>query len=143
MSIVTLQTRIKALIDGIKVASGIAATFAYEPTSVDSTPAVSIVVDDGGNDLYSTSNQTNLTVPFLIRVMVEKTTDDATQTALLLGIVDDILDELRKKSNQTLSGDAHSMQVTGFSPIVSAQKGNTNVYYVDIAVEAKTLKSIL
>ncbi len=141
MSIINIQTALYNIIDGIKVAAGISAVYKYPLTDVSITPSVMVLLTDSSEEFHSTG-QNSLNANFVIRIIVEKATDDSAQNTTLLTIVDAILDALRLKTNQYLSCNAYSVLSTGISPVQVDKLGNTYVFYVDISVETRAFKTI-
>jgi len=141
MSFVNIRSELKSIIDAIKVAAGIATVYNYPPTTVGNTPAVAIL-DGRSDDSYGDTARNMVETQFIVRTMVEKTTDDSTQMTALLTVVDALLVELRKNTNATLNCQSHSILITS-EPSDVASIGDVNVFYKDIVVTAQSLKTVV
>lgn len=144
MSISTNRAQLKSIVDGVMADDvGIAVTYNYQPSviSASATPAVCVIWDGSSDRTLSTSKNTWIN-KFVIRTILEETSDYSTQMNLLFTIVDALMVALRDKTNITLSGNAHKMLMTDVSPVLSSQLGNMKVWYIDIEVEVMSLESI-
>ena len=137
----TIQTAIYNAVDGIKTAAQIDAVYKYNPISLDGTPAVIIVPDTSGETILTT-DQNELATNFIVRCMVENTSDQSTQVTRLLAVVDAVMAELRKDDNQTLGGNCHYFLVEEIKPIDYGKVESLEVMFMDLRISARLLKSI-
>lgn len=146
MSIKTVRNRIITLLEAIQVAAGFDDTYYEMPTELEATPAVAVLTD-GGSEIALSWSDNDQEIQFRVRCMVEKLTNsanqDKTQTDKLLDLVDDVLAELRKKANETLSGDAYALDFPTYESLQVGQVGNMHVFYIDVLVRARGCKSVL
>lgn len=144
MSLVTLQTRIHGIIDAVKATHGIVAVYKYPLTDVGSTPAVTVEFAGFNEEFedFGDTSHNELRARWVVRIVVERTTDDSTQYAKILDLIDDVLGILRDDANDTLSGDAHLAIPESGGPIYPAQYGDVKVFACDIMYEARTLKTL-
>jgi len=111
------------------------------PTQVLITPCVAILSSNGTETPDSTCTN-SMEMNYILRCMVEQKDDsdnDRAQTTKLIQLVDDVLDELRKKTNVTLNGDSYNLTFTWGELLVGAT-GSLTVFYLDVIVTASTLK---
>jgi len=143
MSFVAIRTELKAIVDGIKVAAGIATVYDYPPTNVGNTPAVAIMDNESDDDYADTGNNA-VTTSFVIRTIVEKgkSTTNSTQVTALLTVVDALLVELRKKEHATLNCQSHSLLISSSSTEVGSI-GDLDVWYKDITVVVESFKTVV
>jgi len=133
MSLVSIQNQLDTLITAI---ASVATTYKYEPVKVNVTPAVAIILGPS-NEIVESNRQDKLNGNFVLRCIVERTTDDATQTAKLMGLVDDVLAVIRLDSNRCISGAWQDISIDGISPVIGAEKGDVKILYVEILVGTK------
>ena len=132
------------LITLLGTVTGVKQIYYDMPTTVEVTPSVAVMLQPGLEELDSTCTN-DMDINYLFRVMVEKKDDadnDRAQTTILIQLIDDILDKLRLKTNSTLNGDSYILTFA-WGEMLAGEAGSIQVWYVDIAVNAKTLKSIL
>ncbi len=145
MSLVAIRSEIIECIQDVQVAANIQAIYYDMPTKIVATPAVAVLIDQGGED-FATTAQNKVTQRFVIRCMVEKNPDssdqDATETTALLTMVDAILAELRKDDHQTLEGQSYSFMSISWEGVKVGQANDVVCFYFDIIVEAKVLELI-
>lgn len=141
MSLEDVRSELGTLLSAV---TGLKKVYYESPTIVDTTPSVAVLLRPGSEE-YDTTCTNSMNIAFALRVMVEKKDDSdngLAQTTLLLQLIDDILDKVRLKSNTTLNGDAYSV-LGEWGEIAVGDAGNMPVYYSDVLVNAKTLKSIV
>lgn len=141
----TLRDALATVIDGIKATAGFNAIYYQQPTSVPITPAVVILID-GGNEEFETTQHNSLILDVTIRVMVEKiknsADNDKTETDKVLTISDAILAELRKKSTMTLSGASYYMLATNIGKLLVSGITEHDVHYQDLKITVKSIKDV-
>lgn len=142
MSLEDVRAELASILSSI---TGVKKVYYESPTIIDTTPAVAILLRSGSEE-YDTTCENTMNIGYVLRAMVEKKDDSdngKAQTDKLLALLDDILDEVRKRSNTTLNGDSYSV-LAEWGEIGVGDAGNgIPVYYSDILVNAKTLKSIV
>lgn len=135
-----VRTQLKAILDALVATTDLVSAYDYQPVNVGTTPIATVVFESGGEDLEDSINNT-FNIDYTIRVIVEDTGDFSAQITKLLGLVDNILDELRKDDNWTLSGVSYFALSTAVSPVFGDEAGDIEVLYQEIKVTTKVLKS--
>ena len=145
MTINTIKTELKNIVDSVKTANDeISTTFDYMPVSPEGTPAVAVIFT-GGRDEYGDTEKNKFVTNFVIRVMIEHTlnqTDDSADIAKILDITDDLLLVLRNKDNILLNNNTYKSTITSVSDVREGELATMKVLYVDISIEAKSLRAI-
>ena len=145
MSLVSIRAAIKALLDGIKAANNVTTVYDYPVTNVAETPTIVLLDAEGSEDYESTAqNQSNLR--WVVRVVVEKQETqaaDSTAVTTLLTIMDAVMVELRKKSNHTLSDNAHSFIIENVDPTEAGMQGDVPVFYKDVRLITQSFKTVV
>lgn len=142
MSVTTIRSQLKTVVDAVQTAQGeIAVTYDYQPSIIATTPAVCVIWDGSSDERGDTANNV-WNSKFIIRTILEETSTFSTELTLLFSILDDLMEALRDKDNITLSGNAHKMLMVEVTPVLGATLGNMKVFYVDIIVEVRSLKAI-
>jgi len=136
-----IRSQLETIITAIMASAGIASLYDYNPIELGSTPAVLILHNTSGEEINNT-DETELTVSYIIRVIVEGTNDRDTQTTKLLTLTDAIMAELRKDDNETLSGNCHYFLAEHIESPADAEFAEMPVMFQDIVINAKILKSI-
>jgi len=137
----TIQTQIYNILNAIKSANNIDAIYKYNPITLDGTPAV-IVVPTNSQEEIITTDQNQLSTNFIVRCVVENTSDQSAQVTRLLTVVDVVMAELRKDDNETLGGNCHYFLVEDISPIEYGEMETLKAMFMDLRVSARLLKSI-
>jgi len=141
MSLLSIRNEI---IEVLNTVVKIKAIYYESPTIVNITPSVAVLLAPGVDEPDTTCDNT-MNSSYILRLMVEKTDDNdngKAQTDRLLVIVDEVLDKMRLKTNTILDNQAYSM-MPDWGGVSIGDAGNLNVYYVDVTLSIKTLKSIL
>lgn len=142
MSISTLRTQVKAVVDAVQTAEGkISTTYDHQPIEIVGTPSVAVIYTGAEDSIGDTANNKFLT-DIVVRTMVERTSDYSTQITLLLDVVDDLLVALRDKDNITLTGNAWYSLIVDVTEVLGGRVGEMEVLYVDITYQTHSLKTI-
>lgn len=141
-ALLSVRTALKSMVDALitGATTDIVAAYDYQPTKGGKTPIVVVEFESIGEEPVDSINN-SVAVEFILRPIVERTSDYSTQIGKLLGITDDLLDEIRKDDNWTLSGTSYYTISVDVSKILGSKMGDLEVLYQEIKVEAKVLKS--
>lgn len=140
MSLLAVRTELATILGGI---ADIKQIYYEAPTNVAVTPGAVLMVSSGLDEMSSTC-ENSMDSTYTVRLIVEKTDDNdngKAQTDVLLGLMDQVLDAIRLKTNTTLNGESYYL-LPEWGEISAADGGNFPVYYADILIKVKTLKSI-
>ena len=140
-SLTTIKSQIYTIIDDIKATALIHTVYLGMPITLNGTPAVVIDDADGGESIFTT-DENEVDTKVVARVIVDNTSDQAGQKALLTTVVDSITAELRKNDHETLSGNCFYFVVENRTAVDYDETETLKVMFMDIIMRVKYLKSI-
>lgn len=143
MSLVNIKAEIKAILDALVSTNKLQVVYDYPIGQSDQYP-YSVIETEGIQDDFLDSASNRVTYTFAISffdALTEAISRSATENRLHV-LCDNILHELRKKSNLTLNGDSVSLRITG---VTWGYQGEATapIRSFTIALEAEAIKSIL
>jgi hypothetical protein len=143
-SLTSVRTELEAILTALMAANKLQTVFSVQPVNVGATPAAVLELDAGNQERFVDTLYNELPLNYTIRIMVEKPKSEATdsiQVAKLEAITDNVIDELRQIANINLNGESHSVLNSGISRVLQGQTGDLTVFFQEIKVEVKALKT--